>query len=137
MKKGCMRYFILFLSFFLISNSINASDEDEGKVELTIEYIEIVPKITVNLDKRNKYLAVSVQLMVEGEEYIEKVKKHLPMLKHQLIMSYSGRSAKELQSMEQREALRLETKKIIKKTLNDHSNSDGFRDVYFTEFLVN
>jgi len=39
--------------------------------------------------------------------------------------------------MEQREALRDETKKAITKALEKHSNSDGFRDVFFTEFLVN
>lgn len=132
----CMRFFILFLSFFLVSNVAHAGD-DEQLAETTIEYIEMTPKFTVNLDKPNKYLVVNVQLMVEGDKFIEKVKKHLPALRHQLIMLYSGRATSELQTMEQREALRQETKKAIIKALNEHSNSDGFRDVYFTEFLVN
>jgi len=78
-----------------------------------------------------------VQLMVEGEKYIEKVKKHLPALRHELIMLYSGRVSTELQTMEQREELRVESKKAITKALDKHSNSDGFRDLFFTEFLVN
>lgn len=132
-----MRFFILFLSFFFVSNFVYGADEEEGDTELTIEYIEMTPKITVNLNKKNKYLVVNVQLMVEGEQYIEKIKKHLPALRHQLIMLYSGRSSLELKAMEQREALRKETKKMITKALDEHSNSDGFRDVYFTEFLIN
>jgi len=131
-----MRIFILFLSFFLVVNNVYAA-EDETSAELNIEYLEMSPKFTVNLDRRNKYLVVNVQLMVEGEDYVEKVKKHLPVLRHELIMLYSGRSTAELQTMEQREALRQETKKVITKALDDHSNSDGFRDVFFTEFLVN
>ena len=131
-----MRIFILFLSFFLVVNNVYAA-EDETSAELNIEYLEMSPKFTVNLDRRNKYLVVNVQLMVEGEDYVEKVKKHLPVLRHELIMLYSGRSTAELQTMEQREALRQETKKAITKALDDHSNSDGFRDVFFTEFLVN
>jgi flagellar FliL protein len=95
------------------------------------------PKFTVNLDKPKKYLAVSVQLMVEGEEAIAKVKKHLPALRHELIMLYSGRAVAELQFMEQREALRKESKEVIAKALEKQSITDGFQDVFFTEFLVN
>jgi flagellar FliL protein len=131
-----MRNFILFLSFFLVINNVYATD-DEVSAEPSIEYLEMSPKFTVNLDKPKKYLMVNVQLMVEGENYVKKVKKHLPVLRHELIMLYSGRSADELQTMEQREALRQETKKVITKVLDEHSNSDGFRDVFFTEFLVN
>lgn len=131
-----MRNLILLISFFLVSNFVYAGDEEES-AEPVIEYIEMSPKFTVNLDKRNKYLVINVQLMVEGEKFIEKVKKHLPALRHELIMIYSGRYIADLQTMEQREDLRKETKKVITKALERHSNSDGFRDVFFTEFLVN
>jgi len=131
-----MRNLIILISFFLVSTFVHAGDEEES-TEPVIEYIEMSPKFTVNLDKRNKYLVINVQLMVEGEKFIERVKKHLPALRHELIMIYSGRAVADLQTMEQREALRKETKKLIIKALEKHSNSDGFRDVFFTEFLVN
>ncbi len=131
-----MRILILFLSFFLISNFVYAGDDEEVSTELVIEYLEMKPKFIVNLDKPKKYLMINVQLLVEGTEYIEKIKKHLPALRHELIMIYSGRSAASLQTMEQREALRQESKEAITKALDKHSNSDGFRDVFFSEFLV-
>ena len=131
-----MRILILFLSFFLISNFVYAGDDEEVSTELVIEYLEMKPKFTVNLDKPKKYLMINVQLLVEGAESIEKIKKHLPALRHELIMIYSGRSAASLQTMEQREALRQESKDAITKALDKHSNSDGFRDVFFSEFLV-
>ncbi len=130
-----MRNLIILISFFLVSTFVYA--EDDESAEPAIEYIEMTPKFTVNLDKRNKYLVINVQLMVEGEKFIEKVKKHLPALRHELIMIYSDRAIADLQTMEQREALRKETKKVITKALEKHSNSDGFRNVFFTEFLVN
>ena len=131
-----MRFLVLFFSFFLLSNFVYAGDDEES-AEPIIEYIEMSPKFTVNLDKPNKYLVVNVQLMVEGDAFIEKVKKHLPALRHELIMLYSGRPIAGLQTMEQREELRKESKELITKALEKHSNSDGFRDVFFTEFLVN
>jgi len=130
-----MRILVLCLSFFLFFNTAYAGDEESA--EPVIEYVEMTPKFTVNLEKAGKYLVVNVQLMAEGEKYIEKIKKHLPALRHELIMLYSGRSSTELQTMEQREALRIESKKAISKALDKHSNSDGFRDLFFTEFLVN
>lgn len=130
-----MRILILCLSFLLVFNTAYAGDDESS--EPLIEYIEMTPKFTVNLDKPNKYLVINVQLMVEGEKYIEKVKKHLPSLRHELIMLYSGLPSAELQTMQQREDLRVESKKMVAKALEKYSNSDGFRDVFFTEFLIN
>ncbi len=130
-----MRIFILLLSFLWVPGFVFAGDEEVAAP--TIEYLEMKPKFTVNLAQPKQYLAVSVQLMVEGDEFIEKVKKNLPALRHELIMLYSGRSAEDLQTMEQREALRKETKDAITAVLEKFSNSDGFRDVFFTEFLIN
>lgn len=129
-----MKVIILWLSFFLFSTAVYAGDD---AVEVKIEYLEMGPKFTVNLDKLKHYLAINVQLMVEGDENIEKIKKLMPVLRHELIMSYTGRALGELQTMEQREVLREETKNTITMALEKHSNSDGFNDVFFTEFLVN
>lgn len=102
-----------------------------------IEYIEMKPKFAINLVEPKKYLMANVQLMVEGDKEIEKVKKNMPAIKNALIMLYSGLSINDVQSMEQREALRLKTKDEIRNVLDKYANSDGFRDVFFTEFLVN
>jgi flagellar FliL protein len=52
-------------------------------------------------------------------------------------MLYSGRNANELGTKEQREALRLESVEAVRNALNKYDNSDGLRDVFFSEFLVN
>jgi flagellar FliL protein len=91
----------------------------------------------VNLAGQKKYLLINVQLLVEGKENVEKIKKHMPALRHELIMLFSGRNETELASMEQREALRKETLDAIRAALDKYENSDGFRDLFFTEFLLN
>lgn len=131
-----MRILILFLSFLLASGFVYAEDEEET-VKLTTEYLKLSPKFTVNLDRPRKYLAVDVQLLLEGDEFIEKVKKHQPLIRHELIMLFSGRPVAELQTMEQREALRQETKDVLSKVLSEVVQGDGFKDIFFTELLVN
>ncbi len=135
--KNIMHVFVLLFSFFVFYDVSFAEEEGEGEKQLEMEYVEMKPKFTVNLKERNKYMMAKVQLMVEGDKYLEKVEKHLPMLRHELIMLYSGKSIDELQTMEQREQLRVKSRQAIIDALDKYENSDGFRDVFFTEFLVN
>lgn len=130
-----VRIFLLLINLWCLPQLVFAG-EDEG-VEETIEYLEMTPKFTVNLAEPRKYLRINVQLMVEGDKSIEKVKKHFPVLRHSLIMLYSGMSAADLQTMEQREQLREESLKAVEDALRQYAkNSDGLRDLFFTEFLV-
>lgn len=112
----------------------HGSDENSGPV---IEYVEMAPKFTVNLAEPKKYLLVNIQLLVEGAENVENVKKHMPMLRHEMIMSLSGMHIADLQTMEQREALRVKSKELLNQSLEKVHSAQGFKDVFFSEFLVN
>jgi flagellar FliL protein len=79
---------------------------------------------------------VNVQLLTDGAEAIEKIKKHMPAVKHELIMLFSGRPSDSIQTMEQREALRKETVAVMQKTLDKYEKNSGFRDAFFSEFLI-
>lgn len=128
-----MRLLVLLLCFLLMPYFALAGEE---KSEAPMEYLEITPKITVNLAEPRSYLLINVQIMAEGPEAIEKIRKHMPAIKHELIMLLSGRPADSLQSMEQREALRKETVAAIKKTLDHYEKNNGFRDAFFSDFLI-
>ncbi|MGZ8215369.1 MAG: flagellar basal body-associated FliL family protein [Methylosarcina sp.] len=132
-----MRLIALLLSTLLMPSFVLANEEKTESAESGTEYLEITPKFTVNLAEPRKYLLVNVQLLMEGPEAIEKTKKNLPAIKHELIMLFSGRSAESLQTVEQKEALRQETLLAVRKVLDKYENSSGFRDVFFTEFLIN
>ena len=132
-----MRLFALLLSFLLIPSFAVANEGKTESSESGIEYLEITPRLTVNLAEPRKYLLANIQLLAEGAEAIEKIKKNMPAIKHELIMLYSGRPVDSLQTMEQREALRKETLVAIRKVLDKYENSKGFNDVFFTDFLIN
>jgi flagellar protein FliL len=132
-----VRVLLLLLSFSLFSSFVYAGEDEENASVAEMEYLEMKPKFTVNLKERRKYLMVNAQLLIEGEKYIDKVKNHMPMLRHQLIMLFSDLSAEDLETMQQREDLRIKAKRAITDALDKYENSDGFRDIFFTEFLVN
>lgn len=164
-----MRLFVLLFSLLFVSNFALAEEhggggEGEGKEVAGPSYLEITPKFVVNLVEPKKYLSINVQLLIEGAPIAAVIKKHMPALKHELIMLFSDRSMDSLQTMEQREALRQETIEVIHKTIDkaegvdesaeeaapapvdahkknkkkdySHLPSAGFQDVFFTEFLL-
>ena len=101
-----MRLFILLFSLLCISNFAFANEGGgeaaggESKGDGTgIEYLEITPKFVVNLIEPKKYLSINVQLLIEGKDTGAKIKKHMPALKHELIMLFSDRSIDSLQTM--------------------------------------
>lgn len=151
-----MRLLVVLLSLLFMSNAVANEGAKESESESGPKYIEMTPKFTVNLAEPKKHLLIDVNLLVEGGEAIAAVKKHMPALRHELIMLYSGKPSEELQTMEQREALRQETTKVIRETLEkmegpkghgeEHKaepteegkaeHTEGFKEAYFTEFLV-
>jgi len=150
-----MRLLVILLSLLFMSVAVANEGAKESEAEAGVKYIEMAPKFTVNLMEPKKFLLIDVQLLVEGANAIAAVKKHMPALRHELVMLFSGRSSEQLQTMEQREALRQETTKIIRETLEkmeggkghhasaekDHEDGKaehegGFKEAYFTEFLI-
>ncbi|MEE9355314.1 MAG: flagellar basal body-associated FliL family protein [Methylococcaceae bacterium] len=129
-----MRVILSLLLFSLFSPCMQAEDEKEAP---TIEYLQMNPKFIVNLQERKKFLRADVQLLVEGDNNIEKIKKNMPALRHELIMLFSGLSYEEIETAQQREELRKLAHAKLTDALSKFSNSDGFRDLYFTEFLIN
>ncbi len=165
-----MRLFILLCSFLLIPTFALAEEHGgggegggEGKVAAGPTYLEVAPKFVVNLTEPKRYLSINVQLLIDGFQAEMAIKKHMPAIKHELIMLFSDRSLDSLQTMEQREALRQQTIEIIHKTIDkaegveeseeeaaattdphkknkpkdySHLPSGGFKDAFFTEFLL-
>ncbi len=156
-----MRLLVVVLSILFMSAAVANEGKKEAESETGAKYIEMTPKFTVNLAEPKKILLINVNLLVEGGATIAAVKKHMPALRHELIMLYSGRPFEELQTMEQREALRQETTKVIRETLEKMEDpkahaeekkeepaeeghgeegkvvhTEGFKEAYFTEFLV-
>ena len=125
---------LMLMSLLPVLGFAKPDEENAGPV---IEYVEMAPKFTVNLAEPRKYLMVNIQLLVEGAEAVENVKKHMPMLRHEIIMMMSGMHVADLQTAEQREALRIKTKELITQSLEKIHKSEGLTDVFFSEFLVN
>ena len=135
-----MRKIILASVFFVLTSTVYGGEgEGEGDDETTppnIEYVSLGSKLVVNLQGRRKYFRADMQLMVEGEDNVEKISLHNPAIQHALIALFSQYTAEQLVGPKQREVVRKLALEEIRKTLEKYSNSKGIKDLFFTEFLI-
>lgn len=127
---------IFLLAVTPLSWSAEDEDEEAEKASADIEYLPIKPKLVVNLAGRRHYLSADVQLMIKGDDNLERIQKHVPLIRHTLIMLFSNLPPQQVADIGEREKLRESALHEIRKTLDQYSDSDGLKDIFFTEFLV-
>ncbi len=124
---------VLLLS---IAHPLWADEGEEEKSSPSIEYLPLQPKLIVNLAGRRHYLRADIQLMIKGKEHLERIQNHLPMIRHALIMLLSDLPPEKAADVGEREKLRQEALAEVRRVLDRYTDSDGLKDIFFTEFLI-
>jgi flagellar FliL protein len=124
---------LLALSLIAMTPSVLPGEEETAP---SIEYLPLQPKLIVNLAGRHHYLRADVQLMIQGKQRLEEIQKYLPAIRHALIMLLSNLSPEQATDVEAREKLRQEALQEVRKVLDQYAQSQGLKDLFFTEFLV-
>lgn len=126
----------LSVVLLLCSLAVKASEEGgEGGGEVGPQYVPL-ESILVNLDGRRHYLRSDIQLLMDDAAHAEKVKAHMPAIRHSLIMLFSGRNPDEVSTVQEREKLRLEAREEVRKVLKPYHAGEGLKDLFFTDFMV-
>lgn len=140
-----MRKISVFLLALLFSFGAVAKEEEHGgggeKQEgeaagPVIDYLPLDPPLIVNLQGSRRYLKADIQLQVEGAENLTRIKEQMPVIRHALILLMSERDPVALANVAEREKLRAATLNEIRVALDKYSKSDGLKDVFFSNFLV-
>jgi len=120
--------------------SVEAAEEEVVEEEGANEQIYYAMKeaLIVNFPKGSSasLIQVSISLLVKGEETIEALKKHEPMIRNNLLMAISAKGADNLRTREGKEALRDEMLKEISKVMERMIKKDKVENVFFTTFVM-
>jgi flagellar protein FliL len=110
-----------------------AHDESKGAVYLSLE-----PPFVVNAESQGSthYLQVSIDVMAREPEVIEDVKKHMPVIRNNLIMLLSSQSQAAVSTRDGKEKLRADALAEIRKVLQEQTGKPGVEAVYFTIFVM-
>jgi flagellar FliL protein len=126
-------HIFLLLGLLFLPSYVAAEDEESEP----IEYVDMRPDFIVNLSGSKNHMRASLQLMVSGADAKENITKHLPAIRHSLLLKFGDLTMEQLQSMEQRKKVHADALELIKEVLKTCSvDETKLLDVFFTEFLV-
>lgn len=106
-----------------------------GEGEGGVEYLPL-EAILVNLEGKRHYLRADIQLLVDNQADADKIKAHMPAIRHALIMLFSNRDPHQIAAVAEREKLRQAALEQVILSLEKHGAEHGLEDLFFTDFMV-
>ena len=129
-------FFILWSKMASAPQPVVAGQQNvvEEVPEDTIGPLFSLSTFIVNLADQGgkRYLRITMDLELTGEEIEEKLEKRLPQIRDKILMIIPSKTFEELNSSQGKAALRDEL--IIK--LNGMLTNDYVENIYFTEFVI-
>lgn len=101
-------------------------------------YVPLEPSFIVNLQGHGptRYFQTSVEVLTRDPAVEAALKRHLPIIRNDLVMLFSSKDAKDLASMEGKERLRAEALAAVKKVLESETGTAEVEQVFFTSFVM-
>ncbi|MCO6055839.1 flagellar basal body-associated protein FliL [Pseudomonas sp. MOB-449] len=103
-----------------------------------VAYIDLVPSLVGNYGPgpRLKYYKADISLRVTGPEAEEKVTRHEPLIRNQLVMLFSQQTDESLNASDSKEKLRQEALKQVQQVLNSEEGQPLVEDLLFNNLIV-
>ncbi len=100
-------------------------------------YQEIKPPFVVNLpDSRQlHFMQIAVAVSAKSEEALKALELHMPLIRNNLIMLFSGQSKEIVNTREGREKLRADAEDTVRKSLLE-VGAPSIDALYFTSLVV-
>lgn len=113
----------------------DAKEKPAGKEAL---YFAFDPPFVVNFTdgKQIRYLQVSIEAMSHDPMAIENLKKHMPVVRNNLIFMFSNLNYETLNSVAGKKKLQQEALTEIQNIMKEKTGSTGIEAVYFTGFVM-
>jgi flagellar FliL protein len=121
-------------------------DKDGNPIEEVVEeeikgpaiYFPLRPALIVNYDVRGRqrFLKAEISIMTRDEEVITAAEIHMPMIRNNLILLFSGQTYDELQTDEGRELLKQDSLTELQNIMEQEIGKPGVEKLLFTNFVM-
>lgn len=130
--------FILFLSAMQTSNAQAPAAPPLADGETAKHYLKLEPPLVVNVDEGDivRFLQVDTQMQYSNPLALAILEKHMPAIRHALVMVLSGQSVVELKTPQGKEKLREKTLKQLQQVMLDTTGEPVIDAIYFTGFVI-
>lgn len=101
-------------------------------------YYPMQPVFVVNFmtGGRQRFMQLELNLMLRDQSIIPALELHMPAIRNNLVMLFSGQIYEDMQTAEGKELLRLEATLNVQQTLEREIGQPGIEQVLFTNFVM-
>ena len=130
-----MQVVLRFCALFVLLASVHGLSQAEGN---QTQYINLKPAFVTNYDvsAKLKYLKVEISVRVETLDDVALVERHLPYLRHNLVLLLSQQTDVEVSTAEGRQLLRGVALEQVQKVMQDEEGNKVISDLLFNNFIV-
>lgn len=134
-----MQKILIALCLICFQNPVFAADDETVVVEKTPGYVSLGDAMVLNLSndsRRLTFLQLKADVLVKDDRAREIVEKHIPAIRHQLILLLSEQSALDMKTPSKRELVRQQATQQIRDIIEQVSGNKDIEEVLFSSFLV-
>lgn len=101
-------------------------------------YLDFEQPFIVNFQDQDqmRYLQITVSVMATDPETIASVKHHMPLIRNNLVMLFSGQTRDTIGTREGKEKIRTDAQAEVQKLLKEQTGKSGIKSLYFTSFVM-
>ncbi|WP_198264025.1 flagellar basal body-associated FliL family protein [sulfur-oxidizing endosymbiont of Gigantopelta aegis] len=103
-----------------------------------VSYWPLEPAFVLNFEGKSKarFMQIGLEVSTTSEKSYAAVKKHLPVIRNEIVLLLSGQKYEEMVTPEGKEQLRAELIETINIILKKHKAKKGIDNIYFTSFVM-
>lgn len=136
MLKSILRGSLLAMGL-LISSLAIAEDEAPAEAAGSPDplFVSMVPHFTVNLGAA-RFLNMTAETLVGDNDTKTALEKNMPAIRHTILMMLADLVPADLATSRQKEVMRRDITRAMRKTLKDLGTDDDVRGFYITSLVI-
>lgn len=101
-------------------------------------YVSLDPPFVVNFEGNSpaRFLQINVEVMTRKPEYAEHIKKHMPVIRNNLVLLFGSQTHDKVNTLKGKEDLRQLALAEVQKILEEETGDSGVEALYFTSFVM-
>lgn len=110
----------------------------EGDKKHPATYVSLEPPFVVNFEGNSpaRFLQINVEVMTRKAEYAEHIKKHMPVIRNNLVLLFGSQTHDKVNTLKGKEDLRQLALTEVQKILEEETGDAGIEALYFTSFVM-
>lgn len=120
------------------ANAEGDGDGDKKEKPKPANYVPLEPPFVVNFEGVGpaKFLQIAVEVMTRKPEAAEHIKKHMPVIRNNLVLLFGSQTYDKVNTLKGKEDLRAAALAEVQKILEEETGDPTIEALYFTSFVM-